>query len=216
MAQAGPTGPPRLQVPAGPAHAAPTRELRLNPPPVFDGSRKKYENFLQAILLYTGLNQHIFNTDELKIGYTLSFLTEKEAAQWRESWVRRNTAAGAINYPTWTVFETELSAAFRPIDQVGDAMHRMETLRQGGKTAEELNTEWDLLVGQAGIDGAGDTTLVKAYHKVLNRPLLEKILDGDTVPTTIDGWKAKAVQLDNNYRRKMAILGKTRDNRVGS
>ncbi len=57
---------------------------------------------------------------------------------------------------------------FRPIDQIGDAMHKLETLRQGEKTAEELNTEWDLLVGQAGIDTAGDTTLVKAYQKVLN------------------------------------------------
>ena len=92
-------------------------------------------------------------------------------------------------------------------------MHKLEILRQGGKTAEELNTEWDLLVGQAGIGTAGDTTLVKAYQKVLNRPLLEKILDRDTVPTTIQSWKDKAVQLDNNYRRKMAILGKTRDNR---
>ena len=92
-------------------------------------------------------------------------------------------------------------------------MHKLEILRQGGKTAEELNTEWDLLVGQAGIDTAGDITPVKAYQKVLNRPLLEKILDGDTVPTTIQGWKDKAIQLDNNYRRKMAILGKLRDNR---
>ncbi len=92
-------------------------------------------------------------------------------------------------------------------------MHKLETLRQGGKTAEKLNTEWDLLVRQAGIGTAGDTTLVKAYQKVLNRPLLEKILNRDAVPTTIQGWKDKAVQLDNNYRRKMAILGKTRDNR---
>ncbi len=164
------------------------------------------------MLLYIGINAHIFNTDELKIGFTLSFLTEKEAAQWRESRINRNQDAGAMVYPTWTVFVTELQAAFEPIDQIGDAMHKLETLRQGEKMAEELNTAWDLLVGQASIDGAGDTTLVKAYHKVLNRPLLEKILDGDTVPTTIQGWKNKAVRLDNNYRRKMAILGKSQDN----
>ncbi len=92
-------------------------------------------------------------------------------------------------------------------------MHQLETLWQGAKTAEELNTEWDLLVGQANIGTDNAATLIKAYQKVLNQPLLEKILDGETVPITIDGWKTKAVQLDNNYRRKMAILGKTRDNR---
>ncbi len=92
-------------------------------------------------------------------------------------------------------------------------MNKLETLRQGGRMAEELNTEWDLLVGQATIGMAGDTTLVKAYQKVLNQPLLEKILNRNAVPMTIQGWKDKAVQLDNNYRRNMAILGKTQDNR---
>ncbi len=103
------------------------------------------------MLLYTSLNTHIFNTNELKIGFTLSFLNEKEAAQWHESWVQRNNAAGAITYLIWAVFEAELSAAFQLIDLVGDAMNKLETLRQGGKTAEELNTEWDLLVRQAAI-----------------------------------------------------------------
>ena len=64
-------------------------------------------------------------------------------------------------------------------------MHKLETLRQGGKTAEELNTEWDLLVGQAAIGTDSAATLIKAYQKVLNRPLLENILDGEMVPTTI-------------------------------
>ena len=106
--------------------------------------------------------------NELKIGFTLSFLTEKEAAQWHEAWVRRNHVAGTINYPTWAIFEQELMNAFQPIDLVGDVMHKLEMLRQRARTAEELNTEWDLLVGQAGIGTAGDTTLVKAYQKVLN------------------------------------------------
>ena len=74
------------------------------------------------------------------------------------------------------------------------------TLQQGSKTAEDVSVEWGLLVGRAGIAGAGDKTLINSYQKILNRPLLEKILDSDNVPTTIQGWKDKAVQLDNNYQ----------------
>jgi hypothetical protein len=70
------------------------------------------------------------------------------------------------------------------------------------------------LARQADIMGAGDVTLINFYQKTLNRPLLEKILDGENVPNTIQGWLDRAVQMDNNYRRKMAILGKTRDNRT--
>ncbi len=72
----------------------PTREIRLNAPPTFDGNRKKFSNFLQAVLLYTGLNCHIFNMNKLKIGFTLSFLTEKEAVQWREAGYEGTTRQG--------------------------------------------------------------------------------------------------------------------------
>jgi hypothetical protein len=195
--------------------AAPSREIRLNLPSVFDGSRNKFKHFHQATLLYLSVNRHIFQTDEQKIAFVLSYLAEKEAAQWRDSWVGRKTDAttGDINYPTWAVFIAELLHDFSPIDEIGDAMHALQTLRQGSKTAEDVSVEWALLVTKAGIANAGDTTLINLYQKILNRPLLEKILDGDNVPTTVQGWKDKAVQLDNNYRRKMTILGKTRDKR---
>jgi hypothetical protein len=76
----------------------------------------------------------------------------------------------------------------------------MQQLRQGAKTAEELNTEWTLLARRAEIMNAEDITLINLYQKTLNRPLLEKILDGENVPKTIQGWLDKAVQMDNNYQ----------------
>jgi hypothetical protein len=220
-AVAGPPRPPGLGVPAGlaappippvPPPATAMREIRLNVLPQFDGNRKKYTNFIQAVLLYIGINQHIFTTDEQKVGFTLSYMTEKEASLWRDSWIRQNQVAGAIVYPTWTTFLTDMNAAFKPIDDISEAMHLMQQLRQGAKTAEELNTEWTLLARRAKIINTGDITLINLYQKMLNRPLLEKILNGENVPNTIQGWLDRAVQMDNNYQRKMAILGKTRDN----
>jgi len=192
-----------------------TCEIQLNPPTVFNGDWLKFKHFHQAVLLYLSINNHIFHTDEQKIAFVLSYLAEKEATQWREAWVRRNTDATTnnITYPTWGVFITELVNDFNPIDEVGDVMHALQTLRQGSKSAEDISVDWSLLVSRAGIGNAGDTTLINLYQKILNRPLLKKILDSDNVPMTIQGWKDKAVQLDNNYRRKMAILGKTRENR---
>ena len=103
-------------------------------------------------------------------------------------------------FPTFDDFLTELDRAFSPIDSVGDAMHKLQALKQGSKSAEELITEFNLLCGQAGILGSGDTTLISLFQPALNKPLLEKILDGETIPMTIQGWKNKAIQLDNNYR----------------
>jgi hypothetical protein len=189
------------------------KEVRMNMPPEFDGDRKKYRKFKQAVVLYLSVNRHIYTDDEAKIGFTLSYINDKEAAQWRESWIENNTQAGTLYFPHFDDFMIELDRAFSPIDAIGDAMHKLRALKQGSKSAEELITEFNLLCGQAGILTSGDTTLISLFQPALNKPLLEKILDSETIPTTIDGWKNKAIQLDNNYRRKMAILGKTRENR---
>lgn len=53
-------------------------------------------------------------------------------------------------------------------DHIGDAIHKIETLRQEMRLAEEANMKWNLLVGQADIEGEGDTTLIKMYQKILN------------------------------------------------
>jgi hypothetical protein len=108
----------------------------------------KFKHFHQAILLYLSINNHIFQTVEQKIAFVLSYLAEKEAAQWREAWVNRNTDATTHNivYPTWGIFIAELANDFNPIDEVGDAMHALQTLRQGSKSAEDISVNWSLLV----------------------------------------------------------------------
>jgi hypothetical protein len=140
-------------------------------------------------------------------------LNDKEATQWHEAWIERHTTGGMVWFPLFENFIDELNAAFELVDAVSDAMHKLRTLKQGGKLAEELVTEFNLFCSQAGITQSGNTTLINLFQLALNKPLLEKILDGETVPTTIKDWKTKVIQLDNNHRRKMAILGKTRDNR---
>ena len=132
MAAVQAAGAQATQRPAAPAApvAPQTREIRLNPPTIFRGDRSKFKHFKQAVLLYLGLNQHIFQTNKQKIGFVLSYLAEKKAAQWREDWVTRNMDAttNTITYPTWAVFLMELSSAFNLIDEVGDAMHTLQTL----------------------------------------------------------------------------------------
>jgi hypothetical protein len=185
----------------------------MNLSPEFDGDRKKYKKFRQAVVLYLSVNRHIYDDDELKIGFILSYMNDKEAAQWREAWIEGNTRNGTLWFPAYENFLNEIDRAFNPTDAVGDAMHKLRALKQESRSAEELITEFNLLCRQAGIGATGDTSLINFFQPALNKPLLEKILDSETIPTTIQGWKEKVIQLDNNYRRKMAILGKTRDNR---
>jgi hypothetical protein len=81
-------------------------------------------------------------------------------------------------------------------------VNRLETLRQGKKTAEELNTEFLQIVGQAGIDRKTPSDhlhLIGYYRKMLEPRLSRRILFSDDVPKTIDRWMEKAIQYDTNW-----------------
>jgi hypothetical protein len=82
-------------------------------------------------------------------------------------------------------------------------VNRLETLRQGKKTAEELNIEFLQIVRQAGMDRKTPSNhlhLIGYYRKVLEPRLSHKILFSDNVPKIIDGWMEKAIQFDTNWR----------------
>jgi len=58
-------------------------------------------------------------------------------------------------------FLRDLNAAFDPIDTIGDAMHKLRTLKQEMKSAEELVTKFNLYCSKAGITRSGDTAIGK-------------------------------------------------------
>jgi hypothetical protein len=80
-------------------------------------------------------------------------------------------------------------------------VNRLETLRQGKKTAEELNMEFLQIVGQVGMDRKTPSDhlhLIGYYRKTLESRLSRRILFSDDVPKMIDGWMEKAIQFDTN------------------
>jgi Zinc knuckle len=101
------------------------------------------------------------------------------------------------------MFLADIQKAFRATDRVQDAVNRLETLKQGKKTAEELNMEFLQNVGQAEMDRKTPLDhlhLIGYYIKALEPRLSHKILFSDDVPKTIDGWMEKAIQFNTNWR----------------
>jgi hypothetical protein len=82
-------------------------------------------------------------------------------------------------------------------------MNRQETLRQGKKTTEKLNTEFLQIIRQAGMDRktlSDHLHLIGYYRKALEPRLSCKILFSNNVLKTIDGWMETAIQFDMNWR----------------
>jgi hypothetical protein len=79
----------------------------------------------------------------------------------------------------------------------------LEILRQGKKTAKELNTEFLEIVRQAGMNRKTPSDhlhFIGYYRKALEPRLSHKILFSDDVPKMMDGWMEKAIQFDTKWR----------------
>jgi hypothetical protein len=181
------------------------KEYSMNKPMPFTGDWTNIRWFLQDCLGYLDINQSIYNTDQLKIGFILSYMNDGEAANWKEYYLDtlEDPNTGMPNFPTLVTFLADVQKAFWAADRVQDAVNRLETLRQGKETAEELNTEFLKIVGQAGMDRKTPSDhlhLIRYYRKTLEPRLSRRILFSDNVPKIIDGWMEKAIQFNTNWR----------------
>jgi hypothetical protein len=122
-------------------------------PTPFDGNRKEVNSFLLECELYMDMNETAFTNDKQKIGFVLSYMTEKEARLWKEQYIGslRDIVTRRINYPTYEKFIETFQESFSSVDSQQEAMNELSQLKQGKKTAEEHIIEFRLLVGKAGL-----------------------------------------------------------------
>jgi hypothetical protein len=52
-----------------------TNKVKLNPPTPFNGKQNKFIIFMQDIYVYLKVNKHIYNDNDKKISFLLSYLT---------------------------------------------------------------------------------------------------------------------------------------------
>ena len=77
-------------------------EVKVWVPSSFNEERTKSTKFLQEVNLYLRVNQAIYDTDEKKIIFALSFMTEGTASVWALTW------GDKVNMGTWVDFKREL------------------------------------------------------------------------------------------------------------
>ena len=98
-----------------------TKEIRINPPKPFDGNHNNLASFIQDIYVYLTLNRHIYDSQEKKIIFALSYLTEGTAKAWKEAFLGEILSQRPANFGTYEEFITRLQTAFSASDVEGEA-----------------------------------------------------------------------------------------------
>ncbi|KAI5116628.1 hypothetical protein M0805_007517 [Coniferiporia weirii] len=190
------------------------KEINLAKPNKFDGTREYARRFLSSCETYLRVNKHIYNTDELKINFVLSFMQTQTAGDWAincESLAsaynvdsKGNKLTTIVGYGTWSDFVKDFKNTFITTDDTNEAQQALIKLKQTG-TADDFNNQFQSLTTRSGI--TSPEALIALYQAGLTPTLLKSIYNRDTMPTTINAWYQAASHSDNIYRCLRAIQG---------
>jgi hypothetical protein len=199
-----------------------SKELRINLPKPFTGDCSQFSNFINALDVYFAINEGAYNSDTKKIGFALSFL-EGNASSWKTAFIQSHTTNGTLNLGDYADFLTAIKKDFEEVDKKGDAIYKLQRLKQGSRHAKELVSDFHILAHQADLisrpspgalsstrstsDISSDLLLQTWFKDALNRPLLERIMLSESEPSTLEEWFDKAIRFDAVWRRSIRALG---------
>src|SRR5271155_3796010 len=191
-----------------PSHSNEMKELRINPPTHFTGNRDDLDNFMQDCTLYLTLNRAVYETDEKKIVFMLSYMTEGTARAWKEAFVREVINSPTNNFGSLKQFTVDLKKAFEASDSEGDARAKLRQLNQGKDSVDDYVAQFRILAGKARI--TDNAALTEYFMEGVNTGILRKIFAQEKLAATITEWYERTSRCDSHYRRVQEILGRRR------
>src|SRR5271168_3278259 len=189
-----------------PTNSNETKELRINPPTRFSGNRDDLDNFIQDCTLYLTLNGAVYKTDEKKIIFMLSYMTEGTAHAWKEAFVRDIINSPINDFGSFKQFTVDLKKAFEVSDSEGDARAKLRQLKQEKNSVDDYVAQFRILAGKARM--TDNAALTEYFMEGVNTGILQKIFAQENLPTTITEWYERTSKLNLHYRRVQEILSR--------
>ena len=118
-----------------------SKEVKFNVPKPFSGKRGNLKKFLRTCRMYLQTNSDMYNTNERKVVFILSFMTEGDAANWKDQWLDKleeeatRKKSPKLDFGKYEEFLDLLKKDFAEYDAPGDALDEMKTLRYDPKTS---------------------------------------------------------------------------------
>jgi len=181
-------------------------EIKISPPEYFDGSRTKLITFERQLAIYFAGHPKKFadnvpEKDQNKIIFALSYMRGGRAEEWANAFIDKAATSG--NWGTWEQYRSQLEGTFRDANEALSAQHRLATMRQGSRPAEDYFIAFDADIRLAGYDEKTHACVLISYLEQNLAPgLVDRVYGVDPLPVSYQDWKKKAISLDQLYRRR--------------
>ena len=185
------------------------QELKLGQPPTFDGTPEKARGWFNNVQLYLLVNKDIYNDDDRKIAYALSFMREGSAALWSLTETEAALKRNPPNFGTWQDFLNKFSASFILENTKDQAIAWMTTTKVDKKTP--LMDYISQFKNNAALSEiSNEDVLINFYSRGIPSFLMKKIYGMDTVPNTIEKWYQATLCFQHVWEKTNEIArGKT-------
>jgi hypothetical protein len=187
-------------------------KIRLNPPTPSTGKRSDFILFMQDVFVYLKVNKGIYNDDDKKISFILSYLTGGDVAVWKQQFIQTKIEESIdvkTDKPDWGSYNKFLDAlkkTFQPYDEPADALEDMKKLRLGDGSITEHNSRFRLLVSQTGMKDS--LALTNLYRETLPWGLQSPIIRSENPPKTLEEWYTKATNFYIGHQRAQRLFKK--------
>jgi hypothetical protein len=109
-----------------------SENVKLNPPKPFTGKRSDFVQFMQDVYVYLKVNRLIYDDDEKKISFILSYLADGDAAVWKQQFIQtkiEESEEAKTDEPSWGTYKEFVEAlkkTFQPYDEPAEALEDMK------------------------------------------------------------------------------------------
>ena len=187
------------------------KEVKMNLPKSFTGKRTELKRFLQDCQVYLMINRDIYDDDDKKIAFVLSFMNEGDAGAWKEELVSRaldeaDERGDDLLFGTFRAFKESLTESFSPYNAPGDALDEMRTRKMGDLPIDEHIAKFKILVTNSGLKESA--VVVDFFRETLPTPLQRQILCCNQPPEMMKEWYEKAARSITTGRRCNESLDK--------
>lgn len=194
--------------------------IGLRQPKPFRGQCVEYRKFRRSIQLRLAAYEKYLD-DKSKILFILSYMEDGLAGVWAQSYMDDHTVDDRLEVGIYTDFINKLDEAFLDPNLIANAEAKLETIRQGGRTAQEFFIEFDGLRKDVQCETEWrDKDLIVHLMRALNPGLRRKLrlakLCCAIWPETYEDYKKTALQLDALYWESRIANEARRDSGKGT
>ena len=178
------------------------KELCLRTPEDYDGKEVTFQAWIRSIELYLLVNEEIYNTNQKKIAFILSFMKKGSALGW--AIIFTSDAIDNKKFGTFADFKNSLTKAFLTTNLKAKALTCLQSIAQIKDEILPYINEFKVTTHLSGI--VNQTILISLFTEGLNPALMCHIYSMNLVPTTIDEWYTKAKRFQAQWNQSSQVV----------